>query len=305
MSKTPETDPGLVDAHIHLWDTRAFDLPWLVATPQLAPRYTPADFAEQLAAVRLRAAVVVQAGESATEATWLLPSAANASALTGAEVGVVLQYAPSIDRLAGPWDPVVFDDDRAPKGVRLPLYDQPAEWSMLAGVESLATYLEHQGLILELLVRPDQLGATGEIAAKHPRLRIVLCHLGLGELDPDENWRTGIGHLAARKNVMAKISGIHTSRAPTSEDHVRARRAAGWATEQWGSDRLMFGSDWPMSTRAGTYLEVLEWTKQALSGSSPSELQAILTQTALSTYGLGPSEPFKRLAVSDDGTLER
>jgi L-fuconolactonase len=286
MSGMPGADAGLVDAHIHLWDTRAFTLPWLTAVPQLATRYTAAEFSEALADIRLHAAVAVQAGDSAAEATWLVSSPEAASAVGSAQIDVVLQYAPSLDRVQGPWHPVVFADGRAPKGVRLPVYDQPADWSTHRGVEQLVGYLEQRGLVLELLLRPDQLGGAGEVAAKHPRLAIVLCHLGIGEAEPDQGWRTEISRLAARENVAAKVSGLHTSRPPERKDHLRARRAAEWALEQWGPDRLMFGSDWPVSTRAGTYADVLEWTRCALGAATTSELQSILARTAVSVYDL-------------------
>ncbi|RNL77628.1 amidohydrolase family protein [Nocardioides marmorisolisilvae] len=287
----PEADFGLVDAHIHLWDTRSFDLPWLNAVPQLRTQYTAAEFADGLDGVRLRAAVAVQAGNTAAEATWLLSSARAASALTQAQIGVVLQYARSPDRPLSPWHPLVFADGRFPQGVRLPLVELPTDWTALGGIQELVGYVEHHGLVLELLLRPDQLRAAGELSARHPRLTVVLCHLGLGENEPDGTWQNEIARLAARKNVAAKISGLHTSHPPVPEDHRRARLAAEWALEQWGPDRLMFGSDWPVSTRAGRYTDVLEWTKQALGASSPTELQAMLGLTAASIYKLAGSEP--------------
>ncbi len=261
-------------------------MPWLAAVPQLATRYTAAELAQEWAGVPVRGAVAVQAGDSAAEATWLLSSVADASTLAQAQIEVVLQYAPSRNRLPGPWEPLVFSEGRYPKGVRLPLYEHPADWWALRGVEELVGYLEDHGLILELLLRPDQLRSVGEIATKHPRLTIVLCHLGLGEGDPTQEWRADVARLATRKNVAAKVSGLITSRPPEPEDHRRARRAAGWALERWGPERLMFGSDWPVSTRAGRYTDVLEWTMRAVGAASPGEIQSLSESTAVSVYNL-------------------
>jgi L-fuconolactonase len=270
-----------IDAHIHLWDTGCFDLPWLAAEPRLAPRYTADDFARASDGAAPDSAVAVQAGTSATEAAWLLRETEHAS--EAPRFGVVLQFAPSADGPLGEVQPAV-DEGRMPLGVRLPLRGEPEDWTSLPGVSGLAAHLETSDMILELLLRPDQLTAAEHLAARHPGLTVVLCHLGLSEDEPSDAWRQAIARIAGQDNVYAKLSGLFSSAPPLAADLARARSATEWALECFGADRLMFGSDWPISTRAGSYAEVLSWTREVVSAATPSESTAIFGGTAARVY---------------------
>jgi L-fuconolactonase len=54
----------------------------------------------------------------------------------------------------------------------------------------------------------------------------------------------------------------------------------------FGFDRLMFGSDWPVCTLAGTWKEVLAAFTQALGPQVADERAKILGSTAAKFYGL-------------------
>jgi len=62
-------------------------------------------------------------------------------------------------------------------------------------------------------------------------------------------WAAAIRSLAALSNVTCKLCGVHTrpARASGLRPYYETVLAA------FGPDRLMFGSDWPVSTFATTY----------------------------------------------------
>ncbi|WP_457101284.1 amidohydrolase family protein [Microbacterium sp. P5_E9] len=274
--------PPIIDAHVHLWDTSRFDLPWLAGVPELAPRYRVVDLQTAIGDRPVVQAVAVQAGESAEEAEWLFGEAGGQTALP---FRVVLQY----EAAAGTWlGRVQAAVDRlgiVPAGVRLPLHRRAAHWLDLDGLDSLLERLEEQGIVLELLLRPDQIAVVQQLAATHPRLEIVLCHLGLGALAPTPEWRTALARLSGSPHVSAKISGVFTRHETRSEADAAARGAIDAAVDALGPDRLMFGSDWPMSTRVGSYAEIIDRTAGALPVLTSSESAAIWRRTAQRIYG--------------------
>ena len=54
----------------------------------------------------------------------------------------------------------------------------------------------------------------------------------------------------------------------------------------FGPDRLLFGSDWPVSLLAAPYERVVETTRTLLAGLSAGEQAAVMGGTAVEVYGL-------------------
>lgn len=278
--------PAILDAHVHLWDTRRFDLPWLTNVPELSPRYEAGDLRAAAGPLPVGGAVAVQAGESAEEAAWLLGDDTGAAGPGALPTQVVLQYAPGAAGWLGAVHDIATERGPLPSGVRIPLHRREADWTELDGLAALLDGLEERGMVLELLLRPDQIAVVADLAAAHPRLGIVLCHLGLSTGDPTPEWRAALAALAGRPNVSAKISGLFSPRGTPEDGDARARAAVAHAIAALGPDRLMFGSDWPMSTRVGSYAEVVARTTLLLPELTRENSAAIWWTTAEGVYGV-------------------
>jgi L-fuconolactonase len=95
-----------------------------------------------------------------------------------------------------------------------------------------------------------------------------------------------MGELAARPNVVCKLSGLVTE------------AGAGWRPEQFapyadvllasfGPGRLMFGSDWPVCLLAASYDGVLGLARDLVSSHlTPGELEAFFAGNARAVYRL-------------------
>lgn len=57
--------------------------------------------------------------------------------------------------------------------------------------------------------------------------------------------------------------------------------------ENFGPDRMLFGSDWPVSTIGAPYDHVVETARALISELSPAEQEQILSGTARRVYRLG------------------
>ena len=275
---------GIVDAHVHLWDTGAMRISWFAEHLGLPRRVGPADLdrAVSTAPVPVRAAVAVQAADTEGEARWLAAQAATHGPLPGP---VVPQYD------ARPGDPAAWagmaqpllDDGVPVAGLRLAVPGGIADLSDVAGLDALCAGLAGTGRVLETLVRPEQLPAVAALADRHPALDVVVCHLGLGTGAPDGPWRAALTDAAARPRVHAKLSGLHTS-APDDADRVAA--ALRTAVDLLGAERLLFGSDWPMSARVAPYGEIVGRTARALPRLDDAAVSALWSGTAARLYGI-------------------
>ncbi|KRC59211.1 hypothetical protein ASE14_15700 [Agromyces sp. Root81] len=277
--------PAIVDAHLHLWDTAAFELPWLASVPELSERYTVSDYLAAVGEAPVGAAVVVQAGDTAVEARWLFDvlSGADAHRL---EAAAVVQFAAERDAWLGRVQSAVDERGVLPRGVRLPVHRRGAEWTALEGLPALLGAAEQRGLVVEVLCRPDQVAAVDGLAARHPGLVFVLDHLGIGTSDPDSAWRSALRTLSARANVVAKVSGLFAAGDDVVAGAERARSVVQSALQALGPERIMFGSDWPMSSRIGPYVAVLERTHAALGSMTARDAEAVWSSTARATYSL-------------------
>ena len=79
----------------------------------------------------------------------------------------------------------------------------------------------------------------------------------------------------ALPNVVAKLSGL-----VTEVDDIRPYVRT--AVELFGTERLLFGSDWPVCELVTSYVDVKDRLVEALGG-QPDD---IFAGTAITTYGL-------------------
>ncbi|WP_460796252.1 amidohydrolase family protein [Microbacterium sp. GXF0217] len=264
----------IVDAHVHLWDRTRHPLSWFRDDMGLAPSVTARDLE---AAAAVNAAVAVQAADTLTEAVWLAAQAERSRMLPR----IVLQYAAAPGEWAGATAPVMTS---TVAGLRAAVPQFAADLADVPGLDDLGAGLARSDRVLEFLVRPEQLGGVAAFADRHPDLRIVVCHLGLGTGTVTDSWRSGLTDLARRPNAHAKLSGVIGSR-----EKGELALIADAAVTAFGPERLMFGSDWPMSARRLAHADVIETTAQMLPALSAVEAAAIWHGTADRIYALGAS----------------
>lgn len=269
----------LVDAHVHLWDLHRHGLAWFRPSLGLPGTASPSDLRAASGAgaldgpdAVLDVAVAVQAGDGADEVAWLT---GQRHPLLG---GAVLQYVPQDEPEA---QVVGAASTRAVRGFRVAVPDRAADLADVPGLDRLLAAAGDARMVVDFLVRWQQLPAVAAFAARHPRTSVVVCHLGLGQGEPVEGWRRGLVQLAATPNVAGKVSGL-VGTGP--DDRSRLTEVVHLAVEELGTDRLMFGSDWPISARVAPYPRIVARTAAALPALTPTERQAFWGGTAARLY---------------------
>ena len=278
------TDFPVVDAHHHLWDLAVRPQPFLDSNPVLAPlrrAFSLANLAPLAAAAGIGRTVVVQTVTEPAETTELM-ALADAGGLIAAVVGwadltdarvgeslASLRAAPGGQFLAGIRHPLLTEPD--PLWLRRP--------DVRRGLNAVAA----AGLVFDLVLPPALLPAAVRAVADVPDLTFVLDHLGNVDVTadgpPDAAWARSFRALAALPNVVCKLSGILGE--ATAD---RLRPYAEIALEAFGPERLMFGSDWPVSTLSAGYGDVVAAARALTAGLTAPERAAVLADTACAVY---------------------
>ena len=164
---------------------------------------------------------------------------------------------------------------------------------MLRGLAAVAA----AGLACDIVGEPRHLPAAAEAARALPGLQFVLDHLGNPGIAAEvpRSWAYAFGALAALPNVAAKLSGILGEPAPggattadpgTEPDVAHIRPYYEIALNAFGPGRLMFGSDWPVSTLHASYAGVHAVARTLTASLGPAERDAIFSGTARRIYRL-------------------
>ncbi|MFD4628328.1 amidohydrolase family protein [Streptomyces sp. NPDC058284] len=280
--------PSLVDAHHHVWDLSVRDQEWLTgdALAPLRRNFSLSDLLPEARAAGVTATVLVQTVAVPEETPELLALAAGSDLVAGvvgwtdltrpdvADTLATLRELPGGEHLVGVRHQVQGEAD--------------PEWLLRADVRRGLAAVAAAGLAYDLVVLPHQLPACARAAAQLPELTFVLDHLGKppvvsGALEP---WASAVRALAARPNTVCKLSGMVTEADHATWTVDDLRPYADTVLAAFGPGRLMFGSDWPVSTLAASYVEVLDAARLLTQPLGTGEKGEVFGGTARRVYGL-------------------
>jgi L-fuconolactonase len=278
---------SIVDAHHHLWDPARFDYPWL--TDDLATirrRFGPEDLAPLVERAGVDRTVLVQTISSLDETREFLATAAATDYIAGVVGWVDLTDVAVADTIAAL---AAGEGGSRLVGIRHQVHDEPdPDWLLRSDVNRGIAAVGAGGLVYDLLVRPRELPAALDTVRAHPDISFVIDHLAkppikFGELEP---WLSLLRPFGTLDNVTCKLSGLVTEADWGSWRLDDLQPFVDAAIEIFGSDRLMFGSDWPVCLLAATYDEVVEAARAATAGLSGDEHDQVFGETARRVYGI-------------------
>lgn len=276
-----------VDAHHHQWDLSVRDQPWAAGIAVLQRSYLLAELRPLLRATNLDCAVLVQSLPEAAETEWLLAGSYGEGDIAGVVGWVDLTAADVDDRLvalrSGPGGGRLV-------GVRHPVQSEAdPDWLARDDVRRGLRAVAAAGLTFDLLLTADQLPAAVAAARAVPALNFVLDHAGnppVLDAAASAMWRTNLRALAAQPNVAVKLSGLVTRFGSAPWSIARLRPWTETVLDAFGTERTMFGSDWPVCLMAATYPEVLAAAEALTARLSAAEQQRVYGDTAAAWYRL-------------------
>jgi len=277
-----------IDAHQHFWRISRGDYSWMDPGDTVLYRdYTPENLQPLLLRHDIQRTILVQAAPTVAETEFMLEVAEGTPFVAGI-VGwadfTASDAAGTIESLAA--NPLVV-------GFRPMVQDIPDDdWLLRPDLAAAFRSLVEQRLVFDALTLPRHLSRALVIADRYPDLSVVIDHgakpfIRERLLDP---WRADMAAMAARPNVACKLSGLVTeARADWTIDDLRPYVEHLLAV--FGPERLLWGSDWPVSNLAGGYDRWMETTLELISGLADAEKDAVLGGNAARIYLTGRGRP--------------
>jgi predicted TIM-barrel fold metal-dependent hydrolase len=293
----------LIDCHQHLWDLTKFKLPWLQPRSLLDRSYVMADYLAAIEGTRIRWAVYMEVDVDPTqqqaEAEHLIEICKSGKAPT---IAAVVSGRPAASNFKAYVSQ--FRDSPYVKGIRQVLHGDstPAGYCLREGFVDGIRLLGELGLSFDLCLRPGELADGAKLAEACPDTRFIVDHCGnadpkaffkLGDsrLDSEKPghdptaWRRDIERLAARPNVICKISGI-IARVPKQWSADDLAPIINYCLDTFGPDRVVFGSDWPVCLNGTALREWVAALKQIIASRPIAHQRQLLSENAAKFYGL-------------------
>ena len=274
----------IIDTHTHFYDpTRPQGVPWPPKNTWLHRKVMPADWRALAEPHGIRETIVVEASPWVEDNQWILDLAETEACIVGFVGNLDPNDAAFADHL------VRFAKHPLFRGIRwrgdLVRIDANKD-RVLAGARLLATH----GLALDLNGPPDILPHAAQLAASVPDLKMVIDHLGASgdpqSLHPD--WKQNTRILAKQANVFMKVSALveqvkcEQGRAPRDTAYYLPILDHLWET--FGPERLIYGSNWPVSDKGASYDVVFNIVDEYFRSKGTAACEKYFWQNSMTAY---------------------
>jgi L-fuconolactonase len=278
---------SIIDCHVHLWDfDRREGLSWIAKDhPVLSRSFLPKHHMPIAKANSISGVIVVQAGQSLDDNQWNLDITAEYAGLYRGVVGNLSKviatdaFEPTFTKLC---------KDPRYVGYRLSGRSQrKIDDALIRDLKATAA----SGRTLDVLAGDYSLADVAVIAERVPDLKIIINHFGNvvltdGPLDP--GWVEQFRNVAKHRNVYCKVSALYGrfKNQPAPKEHSAYTPILELALDAFGEERLIFGSDWPVSESTGDMASLLTITRTFIEAKGATATQKLFHDNAVRFYGI-------------------
>ena len=281
---TTHHSPLKIDAHQHFWNYDPVRDSWITNEMSFIRKdFLPEHLQPILEENGFDGCVAVQADQSENETKFLLGLANKNDFIKGVVGWVDLQSENIEERLA------YYKQFKKLKGFRHILQGEKDRAYMLKpeftrGIKALKQF----NYTYDILIFPDQLQYTIKFVESFPEQKFVIDHLAKPYIKDKkiDGWKEDIQQVAQYKNVYCKISGMVTEAGWQSWKEKDFIPYIDVVVNAFGTDRILFGSDWPVCLLAANYSEVVNIVKDYFSSFTQNEQDKFLGQNAIEFYNL-------------------
>lgn len=262
-----------IDGHQHFWKVERGDYHWMGAVSELCRNYLPLDLLPYLAKHKIDRTILVQAAQTSAETDFLLSLAEKYSFIVGV-VGWLNLDSPAFS--------AQFDKYRKnPKfiGVRPMLQDLSDDaWILRPRVLRSLQTIADADFPFDFLTYTRHLPYVLQALEKVGPLRAVIDHICKPEIRSHtlEPWKQLMAQTAQHTSVYCKLSGMITEADHQHWSPEDLRPYTDHVLDCFGWERLLFGSDWPVCTLAGSYDQVVDALTRALGSRMNAEAESRL-----------------------------
>ena len=272
-----------IDTHVHFWKYDKVRDAWITKDMKILKQdYLPQHLIQSLRRNDVDGCVAVQAGQSEYETHILVELSKTHSEIKGVVGWVDLQNKNVEERLQ------FFSQYNIIKGWRHIVQSEPDDFLMRTdfhhGIRALAAY----EYTYDILIYHHQLRQALEFVSKFPAQKFVIDHCAKPDISNKkmEEWRILMKEMASFPNVYCKLSGLFT------EANWKQWSAGDFypyfdvVFEAFGTDRLMFGSDWPVMLLSGIYVQWKSLLEKYMESFVEEDHLKVFGENAIQFYNL-------------------
>ena len=273
----------IIDTHQHFWNYDPKTHDWINEDMKVIRKdFLPADLAPILKENNIEGCIAVQADQTDTETQILIREADQNSFIKGVVGWVNLKDKEIEEKLEE------YSNETNLKGFRHIIQAEPKGFMLDASFQKGLSALAKYNYTYDLLIYETQLAEANTLIKQLPVLPIVIDHIAKPNIKKGEreNWIKEIKAMAQYPNVYCKISGMATEARWDTWTMDTLKPYIDTVVEAFGTERIMFGSDWPVCLVASSYEKWLKGLQNYFNTFSISEQEDFFANNAIKFYKL-------------------
>lgn len=272
-----------IDAHVHFWKYDKVRDTWITGDMKtLKQDYLPEHLLPTLKRNEIDGVVAVQVGQEEVETHFMVEMAKTHSFIKGVVGWIGLAKDDIEERLT------YFSQYPVIKGWRHIVQGEPDDFLLRKDFQRGVALLAPLGYTYDILIYEKQLKPALEFVSRFPEQAFMLDHCAkpaIHEKNP-AGWEKGIRELAKHPNVYCKLSGLFTEAKWKQWSPAEFYPYLDVVFDAFGTDRLVFGSDWPVILLSGIYVQWKSLLEKYMETLPHEERQKVFGDNAIRFYKL-------------------
>ncbi len=271
-----------IDSHQHFWKFDPLRDSWMdEATMNVIRKdFLPQDLKPILTENSFDGCIAVQADQSENETNFLLDLAQKNDFIKGVVGWVDIKYKGLESRLD------YFSNQKKLKGFRHILQSENPEFMLSNDFQKGIKLIGEKNYTYDILVFPKHLKAVQKLLKNNEKQAFVIDHIAKPYIKKGliKQWAKDMHKIAKFENVSCKISGIVTEANWKNWKENDVKRYLDVVFNAFGTNRIMYGSDWPVCLLAADYDKQLIIIQNYISKLSQNEQNKIMGVNAAHFY---------------------
>ena len=272
-----------IDTHVHFWKYDKVRDAWITDKMKtLQQDYLPQTIAGTLRRNGINGCIAVQADQSELETLFLMELSKSHDIIKGVVGWVDLQSEMIEERLH------YFSQYNVIKGWRHIVQGEPDDFLLKPAFQRGVSALRLYNYTYDVLIYPRQLKSALEFVSKFPEQKMVIDHCAKPEISGRkiDEWAGLMKEVARHPNVHCKLSGLFTEAKWKEWSPAEFYPYLDIVFEAFGTERLLFGSDWPVILLSGMYVQWKSLLEKYMENFDKDDKEKIFGGNAVRFYNL-------------------
>jgi L-fuconolactonase len=272
-----------VDTHVHFWKYNRSRDGWITNDMKtLQQDYLPQTIAQTLKRNDIDGCVAVQVEQAEVETLFLVELSKTHDIIKGVVGWVDLQNENIEERLH------YFSQFPVIKGWRHIVQGESNDFLLGKNFQHGIAALQSYGYTYDVLIYHHQLKPALEFISKFPEQKFVIDHCAKPDIanKKTDEWKSLIGEIARNPNVYCKLSGLFTEAKWKEWSAGEFYPYLDVVFKAFGTNRLMFGSDWPVMLLSGIYVQWKSLLEKYMENFDEEDREKVFGENAKQFYGL-------------------